>query len=63
MNGILQASKHQTQQWAKQDHVLTAHRWSKLLDNENRWAVYPNVPKKLFQFPLWDPEWQNEHGQ
>ena len=45
---------------AKQEQNLAAHKWSKLLENDNRWSVYPNQPYKMFVFPNWNPQWHNQ---
>ena len=63
MNRLLRENIRQNDKWSRQDHILIAHKWEKLADNENRWAVYPNVPRKVFQFDNWNPIWQDAHGK
>ena len=52
-----------TEKWSPADQNLVANQWSQLVDNDNRWAVYPNAPNKMFTFPIWNPDWQDKNGK
>ena len=63
MNRLLRNSALKpADRWETGDHVLTAHKWAKLIETGNRWSVYPSEPKKIFQFDNWNPVWQDMHG-
>ena len=65
MNRLIIHPKKQTEKErvSRQQAMLAAHQWSELTNNENRWAVYPNQPKKIYAFPTWNPDWPTTNGK
>ena len=66
MNGLLRGyeqSSHRLTPNLKLKNELDRNAWVRLQQASNQWAVYPNVPKKIFQFPSWNPAWSTNNGK
>ena len=57
---MLRVKESNTKRLGKQEKNLVAHKWANLIENDNRWSVYPNQPNKMFIYPLWNPQWHDQ---